>query len=73
MLPSIPRPEHPRPDFMRPQWLNLNGQWQFCFDDADLGLAQGWQDPAKSFRRKSPYPSATSAAAAASMTGRIIL
>ena len=56
MLPSIPRPEHPRPDFMRPQWLNLNGQWQFCFDDADLGLAQGWQDPAKSFPQEITVP-----------------
>ncbi len=27
------RPEHPRPDFERSQWMTLNGQWDFGFDD----------------------------------------
>lgn len=27
------RPEHPRPDFERSQWLNLNGKWDFGFND----------------------------------------
>src|SRR5580700_6941065 len=27
------RPEHPRPDFERPQWMTLNGQWDFGFDN----------------------------------------
>lgn len=40
---AIPRPEHPRPDFMRKTFLNLNGSWQFAFDDDDVGLAEGWQ------------------------------
>jgi len=40
---SIPRPEHPRPDLERADWLNLNGEWQFAFDDDDSGLAGGWQ------------------------------
>ena len=34
---AIPLPEHPRPDFQRAQWLNLNGRWQFWFDQQDLG------------------------------------
>ena len=29
----IPRPEHPRPDFMRDTFYNLNGEWEFAFDD----------------------------------------
>ena len=33
--PAIPLPEHPRPDFQRAQWLNLNGRWQFWFDQQD--------------------------------------
>src|SRR5882762_1914034 len=33
--PAIPLPEHPRPDFLRAQWLNLNGRWQFWFDQPD--------------------------------------
>ncbi len=28
----IPRPEYPRPQFQRELWMNLNGQWQFSFD-----------------------------------------
>ncbi len=40
----IPRPEHPRPDFARNTFYNLNGTWQFAFDDDDRGLAERWQD-----------------------------
>jgi len=28
---NIPRPEHPNPQWQRGNWLNLNGQWDFCF------------------------------------------
>ncbi len=38
----IPRPEHPRPDFVRDTYQNLNGPWQFAFDDADEGLKKRW-------------------------------
>ncbi len=41
----IPRPEHPRPDFVRDTFMNLNGQWQFDFDDADEGLKKRWFTP----------------------------
>ena len=39
---SIPLPEHPRPDFERADWVNLNGEWQFKFDQDNAGLAGGW-------------------------------
>ncbi|HYG78040.1 MAG TPA: glycoside hydrolase family 2 TIM barrel-domain containing protein [Planctomycetota bacterium] len=39
---SIPRPEYPRPDLVRQDWLNLNGEWQFAFDDQNEGLRSGW-------------------------------
>lgn len=29
----IPRPEYPRPQFVRDEWCNLNGEWQFSFDE----------------------------------------
>ena len=44
-LVTIPRPEHPRPDFMRETFCNLNGTWQFAFDDKDEGVAAGWMNP----------------------------
>ena len=34
---NIPRPEYPRPDFRRESFQNLNGEWEFSFDDADAG------------------------------------
>lgn len=41
---NIPRPEHPRPDFMRDTYMNLNGVWQFAFDDADEGYKERWYE-----------------------------
>jgi beta-galactosidase/beta-glucuronidase len=42
-LADVPRPEYPRPRLRRDRWTNLNGVWRFAFDDADIGLARGWQ------------------------------
>jgi beta-galactosidase/beta-glucuronidase len=42
IITSIPRPEYPRPDFERQEWLNLNGDWKFDFDDDNIGEEQGW-------------------------------
>ena len=41
---EIPRPEYPRPQFIRDDWQNLNGEWEFAFDDEDEGLRLGWHD-----------------------------
>jgi beta-galactosidase/beta-glucuronidase len=41
---AVPRPEYPRPQFARTLWLNLNGEWEFAFDDTNEGLTQGWHD-----------------------------
>ena len=45
-MSTLPRPEYPRPQFRRERWINLNGEWRFAFDDADAGLAEGWQNAA---------------------------
>ena len=37
----IARPEHPKPQFMREAWRNLNGKWDFCFDESNSGLDRG--------------------------------
>lgn len=36
------RNEYPRPQFVRESWQNLNGEWQFAFDDDDLGKEERW-------------------------------
>lgn len=43
MSPTSSQP-YPRPDFLRPQlnWTSLNGQWDFYFDDANVGLTEKW-------------------------------
>jgi beta-galactosidase/beta-glucuronidase len=40
---QIPRPEYPNPQFARADWLNLNGEWEFAFDDDNRGRQLGWQ------------------------------
>jgi beta-galactosidase/beta-glucuronidase len=39
---NTPRPEYPRPQFVRANWLSLNGEWEFAFDDANKGRELGW-------------------------------
>ncbi len=39
---NIPRPEYPRPNFRRESFQNLNGEWEFSFDDADAGIQEEW-------------------------------
>jgi beta-galactosidase/beta-glucuronidase len=51
-----PRPEYPRPQFVRSRWLNLNGLWQFEFDDDDLGLAAKWYLRQEAFSRQILVP-----------------
>lgn len=45
MQHNIPRPEHPRPDFFRPNWVNLNGEWQFAFDEQTEGFEKHYEKP----------------------------
>jgi len=52
----IPRPEHPRPDQMRSDWVSLNGEWQFAFDDSSRGLAERWYREEKPFNLKIMVP-----------------
>jgi beta-galactosidase/beta-glucuronidase len=42
MRQNIPRNEYPRPQFERDCWLNLNGDWNFDFDDNNIGVREGW-------------------------------
>jgi beta-galactosidase/beta-glucuronidase len=53
---ELPRPEYPRPQFRRSDWVNLNGEWAFAFDDEDAGLAQGWHGVAAEELRSAGSP-----------------
>ncbi|MFR2188710.1 MAG: hypothetical protein ACLS5R_05155 [Blautia sp.] len=36
--------DYPRPQFVRDNWENLNGTWDFGFDDANLGEKEKWYE-----------------------------
>lgn len=37
---------YPRPQMVRPNWIDLNGEWDFCFDDENTGLStQAFKQP----------------------------
>ena len=40
---KLARNEYPRPQFRRDEWMSLNGEWEFSFDDNDEGKIKGWQ------------------------------
>lgn len=51
MLKEIPRNEYPRPQLEREQWINLNGEWDFGFDDKNLGIKEKWYNNHKLDRK----------------------
>lgn len=36
--------DYPRPQFVRDAWQSLNGEWDFRFDDANVGEKEKWQE-----------------------------
>jgi beta-galactosidase/beta-glucuronidase len=52
----LPRPEYPRPQLVRPRWKNLNGLWDFSFDDRDIGLRDEWYRGRSGFDRRILVP-----------------
>ncbi|MRN53685.1 glycoside hydrolase family 2 protein [Paenibacillus monticola] len=36
--------DYPRPQFVREAWQSLNGEWDFRFDDANVGEREKWQE-----------------------------
>ncbi|OQA78395.1 MAG: Evolved beta-galactosidase subunit alpha [Tenericutes bacterium ADurb.Bin239] len=41
------RSEYPRPSLVRAHWQNLNGLWDFAFDDKNVGLTEKWLEKGK--------------------------
>jgi beta-galactosidase/beta-glucuronidase len=56
---NSPRLEYPRPQFGRDNnWINLNGEWDFAFDDSNRGLKEKWyrRDSRRNFDKKIIVP-----------------
>ncbi|MDQ1914799.1 glycoside hydrolase family 2 TIM barrel-domain containing protein [Paenibacillus sp. GD4] len=56
MTTEVMRPEYPRPQLVREQWLNLNGAWEFEFDDDRMGDGEQWGLGAQGFSKKIQVP-----------------
>lgn len=50
------RDEYPRPQFRRENWLMLNGEWEFEFDDDNNGVARGLTSGNVALKRKIIVP-----------------
>jgi beta-galactosidase/beta-glucuronidase len=53
---NTPRPDYPRPDYVRQDWLNLNGEWEFEFDDSRIGVKEKWFQSTIRFLNKIQVP-----------------
>ena len=53
---NIPRSEHPKPQFQRNNWVNLNGQWDFCIDNGRSGKARKFYEDFTAFDKKITVP-----------------
>jgi len=47
---------YPRPQFVRNEWQNLNGLWEFCFDDENKGLEERWYLGTAEFKMQIQVP-----------------
>ncbi|WP_413408794.1 glycoside hydrolase family 2 protein [Paenibacillus amylolyticus] len=50
------REDYPRPQFVRQNWMSLNGQWEFEFDDDHRGRSEKWSEGTQSFSRRIQVP-----------------
>ncbi len=53
---DTPRPEYPQPQFCRPEWMNLNGRWDFEFDDENAGQDKNWASSKRPFQHSILVP-----------------
>ncbi|TDL32941.1 glycoside hydrolase family 2 [Jeotgalibacillus sp. S-D1] len=50
------RTEYPRPQFQRKEWKSLNGEWNFTFDDQNIGMKEQWYQNAAALTDKINVP-----------------
>ncbi|UKS24269.1 glycoside hydrolase family 2 [Paenibacillus sp. HWE-109] len=55
-MTNQPRADYPRPQFVRDSWLNLNGEWEFDFDDERVGSKEKWHLGNKPLSQKIQVP-----------------
>ncbi|GMX66812.1 glycoside hydrolase family 2 TIM barrel-domain containing protein [Paenibacillus elgii] len=53
---KVTRTDYPRPSLRRDEWLSLNGEWEFAFDDERKGDSEKWYLADTPFDRKIHVP-----------------
>ncbi|MGP4077060.1 glycoside hydrolase family 2 protein [Halobacillus sp. K22] len=48
--------EYPRPQFKRNHWYDLNGTWEFAWDDQNIGEQEGWHQAEESLPQQIKVP-----------------
>lgn len=47
---------YPRPQLVRERWQDLCGEWEFAYDDDEIGLSEGWVSAREPFDRRIVVP-----------------
>lgn len=55
-MTNQPRADYPRPQFVRDSWMNLNGEWEFEFDDDRVGSKEKWHLGNKALSKRIQVP-----------------
>ncbi|MGQ7889558.1 glycoside hydrolase family 2 protein [Paenibacillus sp. WC2504] len=55
-MTNQPRADYPRPQFVRDNWMNLNGEWEFEFDDDRVGSKEKWHLGNKALSKRIQVP-----------------
>ncbi|MEK5477933.1 sugar-binding domain-containing protein [Paenibacillus sp. FSL R5-0407] len=56
MTDQLLRNEYPRPQFVREEWMSLNGEWDFDYDDQGIGEREAWYEEQHDFTSKIIVP-----------------
>jgi beta-galactosidase/beta-glucuronidase len=51
-----PRNDYPRPQFVRKDWMNLNGEWEFEYDDERIGENEKWHRSDRAYSKRIQVP-----------------
>ncbi|MCM3782683.1 glycoside hydrolase family 2 [Neobacillus mesonae] len=55
-MTHVYRDDYPRPQFARKEWMNLNGEWEFEFDDEQKGDREKWWESKESLSKRIQVP-----------------
>ncbi|CAG7622228.1 Beta-galactosidase [Paenibacillus solanacearum] len=55
-MTNQPRSDYPRPQFVRNDWMSLNGEWEFDYDDDRAGETEKWHKSGRAYTKRIQVP-----------------